>query len=205
MVNKIPNIFKLTLDELLLKDLSAVKTGGNYLEKRRQIKMAADVQLIQFVPVKAAAGYLAGYADPDFIDELNTFTLPMLAPGNYRAFEIVGDSMMPTPSGSVIVGERVEDVEDVKANNTYIVISKSEGIVYKRVMKNNRLKNKITLVSDNPQYSPYNVSTDEVIELWKAQMVITKANMQQRWDVNQLAGLVNNLQEQVTSLKRKMN
>ncbi len=199
------SIFKLTLDELLLKDLSSAKTGGNYLEKRRQMKMAADVQLIQFVPVKAAAGYLAGYADPDFIDELNTFTLPMLAPGNYRAFEIVGDSMMPTPSGSVIVGERVEDVEDVKANNTYIVISKSEGIVYKRVMKNNRLKNKITLVSDNPQYSPYNVSTDEVIELWKAQMVITKANMQQRWDVNQLAGLVNNLQEQVTSLKRKMN
>lgn len=199
------SIFKLTLDELLLKDLSSAKTGGNYLEKRRQMKMAADVQLIQFVPVKAAAGYLAGYADPDFIDELNTFTLPMLAPGNYRAFEIVGDSMMPTPSGSVIVGERVEDVEDVKANNTYIVISKSEGIVYKRVMKNNRLKNKITLVSDNLQYSPYNVSTDEVIELWKAQMVITKANMQQRWDVNQLAGLVNNLQEQVTSLKRKMN
>ncbi|MEP7320129.1 MAG: LexA family transcriptional regulator [Panacibacter sp.] len=199
------SIFKLSLDELLLKDLSAVKSGGNYLEKRRQMKMAAEAQVIQFVPVKAAAGYLAGYADPEFLDELNTFTLPMLAPGNYRAFEIVGDSMLPTPSGSVIVGERVEDVEDLKANNTYIVISKSEGIVYKRVMKNNRLKNKITLVSDNPQYSPYNVSTDEVVELWKAQMVITKANTQQRWDVNQLAGLVNNLQEQVTSLKRKMN
>ncbi|HRH51432.1 MAG TPA: LexA family transcriptional regulator [Panacibacter sp.] len=199
------NIFKLSLDELLLKDISAAKSGGNYLEKRRQMKMAAEAQVIQFVPVKAAAGYLAGYADPEFIDELNTFTLPMLAPGNYRAFEIVGDSMLPTPSGSVIVGERVEDVEDLKANNTYIVISKSEGIVYKRVMKNNRLKNKITLVSDNPQYSPYNVSTDEVIELWKAQMVITKTNTQQRWDVNQLAGLVNNLQEQVSSLKRKMN
>ena len=199
------SIFKLSLDELLLKDISAAKSGGNYLEKRRQMKMAAEAQVIQFVPVKAAAGYLAGYADPEFIDELNTFTLPMLAPGNYRAFEIVGDSMLPTPSGSVIVGERVEDVEDLKANNTYIVISKSEGIVYKRVMKNNRLKNKITLVSDNPQYSPYNVSTDEVIELWKAQMVITKTNTQQRWDVNQLAGLVNNLQEQVSSLKRKMN
>ncbi len=199
------SIFKLSLDELLLKDISAVKSGGNYMEKRRQMKMAAETQIIQFVPVKAAAGYLAGYADPEFLDELNTFTLPMLAPGNYRAFEIVGDSMLPTPSGSVIVGEKVEDVEDVKANNTYIVISKSEGIVYKRVMKNNRLKNKITLVSDNPQYSPYNVNTDEVVELWKAQMVITKANLQQRWDVNQLAGLVNNLQEQVTSLKRKMN
>ena len=82
---------------------------------------------IQFVPVKAAAGYLAGYADPEFVDELNTFTLPMLAPGTYRAFEIIGDSMLPTPSGSVIVGEKVESLEHVKSSNTYIVISRQEG------------------------------------------------------------------------------
>jgi transcriptional regulator with XRE-family HTH domain len=199
------NIFKLSLDELLLKDLAGTKGNGNYLEKRRQLKMAAEAQVIQFVPVKAAAGYLAGYADPEFLDELNTFTLPMLAPGDYRAFEIVGDSMLPTPSGSVIVGERVENVEEIKSNNTYIVISKNEGIVYKRVMKNNRLKNKLILVSDNPQYSAYNISTEDVLEVWKAQMIITKANTQQRWDVNQLAGLVSNLQEQVSNLKRKMN
>jgi transcriptional regulator with XRE-family HTH domain len=199
------SIFKLSLDELLLKDLTGTKGNGNYLDKRRQMKMAAEVQIIQFIPVKAAAGYLAGYADPEFLDELNTFTLPMLTPGNYRAFEIVGDSMLPTPSGSVIVGEKVENVEDIKANNTYIVVSKNEGIVYKRVMKNNRLKNKLILVSDNPQYSPYNVNTEDVLEVWKAQMIITKANTQQRWDVNQLAGLVSNLQEQVSNLKRKMN
>src|SRR5689334_9623439 len=152
------NIFKLSLDELLLKDLTESK-GNSYLEKRRQLKMSAETQVIQFVPVKAAAGYLAGYADPEFIDELNTFTLPMLGSGNFRAFEIVGDSMLPTPSGSVIVGEKIQDVEDVKVNNTYIVVSRGEGIVYKRIMKNNRLKDKLTLVSDNPQYSPYNVST----------------------------------------------
>lgn len=198
------SIFKLTLDELLLKDLAASK-GNNYLDKRRQLKMASEAQVIQFVPVKAAAGYLAGFADPEFVDELNTFTLPMLAPGNYRAFEIVGDSMLPTPSGSVIVGEKIENVDDVKSNNTYIVVSKGEGIVYKRIMKNNRAKNKLTLISDNPQYSPYTVNADEVLEIWKAEMVITKANTQQRWDVNQLAGLVSNLQEQVSSLKRKMN
>jgi transcriptional regulator with XRE-family HTH domain len=198
------SIFKLSLDELLLKDLATSK-GSNYLDKRRQLKMASEAQVIQFVPVKAAAGYLAGYADPEFVDELNTFTLPMLAPGNYRAFEIVGDSMLPTPSGSVIVGEKIENVDDVKSNNTYIVVSKGEGIVYKRIMKNNRSKNKLTLVSDNPQFSPYTLNAEDVVEIWKAEMVITKANTQQRWDVNQLAGLVSNLQEQVSSLKRKMN
>lgn len=194
-------MFKLTLDELLLKDLGDTK--GNYLAKRRAQKMAAGTNEIQLVPVKAAAGYLAGYADPEFLDELNTFTLPMLAPGSYRAFEIVGDSMLPTPSGSVIVGEKVDDVEDVKSNNTYIVISRNEGIVYKRVLKNTRAKNKLTLISDNVAYQPYNINEEDVIELWKATMVISKANTQQRWDVNQLASVVSDLQEQVSKLKKK--
>src|SRR5215207_3615260 len=149
----VSDIFKLTLDELLLKDVSDTK--GSYLSKRRMQKLAASgSNEIQLVPVKAAAGYLAGYADPEFIDELNTFTLPMLAPGNYRAFEIVGDSMLPTPSGSVIVGEKIEKLEDVKSNNTYVVVSRQEGIVYKRIMKNNRSKSKWTLISDNPAYQP---------------------------------------------------
>jgi len=199
----VSDIFKLTLDELLLKDLGESK--GNYLAKRRAQKLAAGTNEIQFVPVKAAAGYLAGFADPEFLDELNTFTLPMLAPGSYRAFEIVGDSMLPTQSGSVIVGEKVEDLEDLKNNNTYIVISRNEGIVYKRMMKNTRTKNKYTLVSDNTSYQPYNINAEDVLEVWKATMVISRANVAQRWDVNQLASVVSNLQDQISTLKKKMN
>ena len=197
------DIFKLTLDEILRKDLSDNK--GNYLAKRRAQKLASGRSDIPFVPVKAAAGYLAGYADPEFVDELNTFTLPMLAGGEYRAFEIVGDSMLPTPSGSVIVAEKVENMNDLKNNTTYVVVSRNEGIVYKRIMKTNKIKNKFTLVSDNPVYQPYSMNAEDVLEMWQAQLVISKANLQQRWDVNQLAGLVNNLQEQVTSLKKRMN
>lgn len=112
--------------------------------------------------------------------------------------------MMPTPSGSVIVGEKVQSLEEVKSNNTYVVVSKTDGIVYKRVLKNNRQKNKYTLVSDNPTYQPYNVAAEEILELWQAQMVISKANTQQRWDVNNLANLVSNLQQQVSVIKKRM-
>lgn len=129
----------------------------------------------------------------------------MLAPGYYRAFEIIGDSMLPTPSGSVIVGEKVENMDDVKNNNAYIVVSRNSGIVYKRINKHNRIKNHLTLVSDNPMYEPYQIEADEILELWKAQMVITKTESQSRWDVNRLAGMVNSLQEQVSTLKKKMN
>ncbi|WP_121352243.1 XRE family transcriptional regulator [Flavisolibacter nicotianae] len=202
ILEAVADMFKLTLDDLLRRDVSDNKTS--YLSRRRAQKLASGRADIPFVPVKAAAGYLAGYSDPEFIDELNTFTLPMLSGGDYRAFEIVGDSMMPTPSGSVIVGEKVQSVEEIKSNNTYVVVSKTDGIVYKRVLKNNRQKNKFTLVSDNPAYQPYNVSAEEILELWQAQMVISKANTQQRWDVNNLANLVSNLQEQVSVLKKRM-
>lgn len=201
----VAGMFKLTLDELLLKDLS--NTSGSYIAKRRQQKMmTVERNLIHFVPVKAAAGYLAGYADSEFIDELNTFTLPMLAGGNYRAFEIIGDSMLPTPSGSIIVGEKAENnVDEIKNNQAYIVVSRNEGIVYKRIVKSNKAKNKLTLVSDNPQYQPYQVNAEDIIELWQAQMVVSKVSQQQRWGVDALASMVNNLQDQVSNLKKKMN
>ncbi len=197
------DIFKLTLDEILRKDLSDNKS--NYLAKRRAMKLATGRPDIPFVPVKAAAGYLAGYADPEFVDELNTFTLPMLTGGNYRAFEIIGDSMLPTPSGSVIVGEKVETIDDLKNDSACIVVSRNEGIVYKRVQKHGRSKDKLTLVSDNPVYHPYTVRSEDVLEMWKAQLVIARANQQQRWDMGQLANMVTDLQQQVVSLKKKMN
>ena len=197
------DIFKLSLDDILRSDLS--EQTPNYLAKRRALKLSNGATQIPFVPVKAAAGYLNGYADHEFIDELNTFTLPMLSGGNFRAFEIIGDSMLPTPSGSIIVGAKVEELEDVKNNTACIVVSKHEGIVYKRVQRNNKVKNKVTLLSDNPTYTPFTINADDILEMWQAQMIIAKANMTQTWNVNQLATIVNDLQQQVTTLKKKMN
>jgi transcriptional regulator with XRE-family HTH domain len=195
--------FKISLDDLLRKDLS--ETKGDYLAKRRIQKLGSESNLIHFVPMKAAAGYLAGYADEEFIDELNTFTLPMMGSGQFRAFEIIGESMLPTPSGSIIVGQKINGLDDVKQNGAYIVVSRSEGIVYKRLTKNIRTKNKVTLTSDNQSYQPYDMNIEEILELWQAQMVISKVSAQQRWDMNSLASMVNNLQSQVTTLKKKMN
>jgi len=210
-------LFNLSLEEFLFQDLSQKggfgqdgSNGGSnsYIDRRRSLKMdrsASIVPVVPFVPVKAAAGYLAGYADPEFLDELNTFTLPMLAPGDYRAFEIIGDSMLPTPSGSVIVGEKVGSLKEVKNSNTYIVVSNADGVVYKRIITNDDHQEKLTLLSDNPLYEPYQVNSQDIVEIWKAVYVIQKAGAQPMWDVDQLAGVVNSLQDKISTLKRTMN
>jgi hypothetical protein len=104
------------------------------------------------------------------------------------------------------VGEKVDNNADsLKNNQAYIVVSRSEGIVYKRIVKNNRAKNKLTMVSDNPSYQPYQINAEDVLEVWQAQMVISKVTAQPAWDMTQLTSLVNNLQEQVSTMKKRMN
>ena len=205
VLETICDMFRLTLDDVLRKDLSIDTGSDNYLAKRRALKMAPIVVHIPFVPIKAAAGYLSGYADHEFVDELNTFTLPMLNGGNYRAFEISGDSMLPTPSGSIIVGEKIEGLDTVKNNTACILVSRNDGIVYKRVQKNTKSKSKLTLISDNPTFQPYSINMDEVLEMWEAQYVISKAITSQNWDVGQLVNIVANLQQQVDGMKKKRN
>ncbi|WP_343668134.1 LexA family transcriptional regulator [Chitinophaga sp.] len=197
----VSDMFRVSIDDLLRRDVGSQK--DTFLEKRRQQKLGNSRQVIEFVPVKAAAGYLAGYNDDEFIEELNTFTLPMMGAGSYRAFEIAGDSMLPTPSGSVIVCHKVDGWEDIRNNEAYIVVTSREGIVYKRLLKSNRNKGKLTLVSDNPQFEPYSVGMEEVLELWQSDAVISKAAPQSRLSVNHLADMVSHLQDQVNLLKKK--
>jgi transcriptional regulator with XRE-family HTH domain len=132
-----------------------------------------DNENIELVPLKASAGYLNGYADTEYVAHLQKLYLPMFKQGTYRAFEIKGDSMLPLVSGTIIVGEYQENWADVKAGETYVIISKSDGIVYKRVGNKFKENKKLKLISDNPVYEPYDINGEDVLEIWKAKAYIS--------------------------------
>lgn len=141
----------------------------------RQVDIAPskDRNNIELVPLKAAAGYLNGYADPEFVQELPRFSLPMLNQGTYRAFEISGDSMLPLQSGTIVVGEFINQVTEIKNGKTYVLVTRSEGVVYKRVFNYIDENGKLFLVSDNRQYAPYQIDAGDVIEIWSAKAYIS--------------------------------
>ncbi|WP_245326152.1 S24 family peptidase [Hymenobacter wooponensis] len=147
--------------------------------------------------------YLNGYADPDYLQELPKFRLPMLGQGGtYRAFEITGDSMLPIASGTVIVGRYVSDWMTIKDGTPCIVVSSKEGILFKRVF--NRLKDSATLAlhSDNPLYSPYSIDVEDVVEIWEAKSYISSTFPIADLSLNRLASIVLDLQQQVASMKK---
>jgi transcriptional regulator with XRE-family HTH domain len=132
-----------------------------------------DNENIEMVPLKASAGYMNGYADPEYVAQLPKLYLPMFKQGTYRGFEIKGDSMLPLVSGTTIIGEYVENWGDIKAAETYVIISKNDGVVYKRIGNKFKDNKKLKLVSDNPVYEPYEINGEDILEVWKAKAYIS--------------------------------
>lgn len=173
---KFTNFFNRGLDELILKDISAQdreKLQDTKGDKLRILPIVVDHQneeMITLVPVKAAAGYLNGYSNTEFISELPNFKMPFaeLAENkSYRAFQIEGESMLPIPSGAYIICEYVQDWELIRNGSCNVLVSSDEGIVYKRVQKDMD-NNQFILHSDNTEYASFEVSLNEILEVWKA-------------------------------------
>lgn len=211
---KLAAMFNLSLDQLITRNLSKLVANNLFKEAvagkdvkgndLRVLHLTVDNdnrENIELVAVKAAAGYLNGYADPEFIEELPKFQLPMLPQGTYRAFEIQGDSMLPLQPGSIVVGEYVQDWTDIKDGQTYVIVSQQEGVVYKRVFNQVAEKRNLLLRSDNTSYSPYEIPISDVVEVWKAKLFISKAPAETDVNMDKMMGMIMQLQQEVIKLK----
>ncbi|MEO9872960.1 helix-turn-helix domain-containing protein [Ekhidna sp.] len=208
-LSKMARLFDVSVDELINEDL----TNENRVPKQNVKVLAvtvdenADEEYIQLVPTKAAAGYTNGYADPEYLTDLPRFHLPVLPKGGtYRAFEISGDSMLPLLSGSIVIGKYIEQLNEIKNGNTYVLVTQSEGVVYKRVFNYVEEKGKLFLVSDNKSFSAYELDPSEVVEIWEAKAYISvefpDPNSSNDLSMDQLMDAIGNLKKDVEQLKK---
>jgi phage repressor protein C with HTH and peptisase S24 domain len=174
--------YKLSIDTLIKVDLSKLserqvlemEMGNDPFLAGTQLRVLATTvnadneDNVELVPEKAKAGYATGYADPEFIEQLPTFNMPMLKQGKkYRTFAITGDSMHPIPSGSYVTASYLDDWRTVKTGDACIIVTHEDGVVFKIVENNIQTNRTLRLISLNPLFEPYNVSVSEVSEIWK--------------------------------------
>ncbi|MEM7038306.1 MAG: LexA family transcriptional regulator, partial [Bacteroidota bacterium] len=213
-MQRMVEFFGITLDQLIDVDLAEAAAAHIRVADRPAARGEMDVhgknlrvlsitvddsdnENIELVPDKAAAGYLNGYADPEYVKELPKFQLPWLTGGTYRAFEISGDSMLPIQPGTIIIGQYVENWEYIKDGQCYIMVTGQEGIVYKRVYNKIDDDKEFALHSDNPVYPPYTVEVTDVMEVWKAVAYISMEFPDAEMSLTKLAGIVMDLQQEV--------
>ena len=207
-------LFKVPVDVLISrelegKSLSQIEQMGRTTKAPSKVLSITvdsnDEEYIDLIPQKASAGYLNGYADPEYLEELPKFQVPVLPKtGTYRAFEITGDSMLPLRPGTVVIGRYLEDIHDIKNARCYVILSKEEGVVYKRVFDYVQEHGKLFLVSDNKAYSPYEIPVSDVLEIWEARAYLSLDFPEYSEDdmtLERLTSIVMELQQEVIRLK----
>ncbi len=184
MLRSLSDYFEVSLDVLLRDDLE--QQGIEWLRQQdpsirnEQMRVLAITtnpdgrENIEVINESAKAGYMSGYADPEFIEEMPKLELPNLSTGTYRAFEIQGDSMLPIRSGDLVVGQYVERARDLMNNCRYVLLTRNEGIVFKRLLKQDPEAESLMLLSDNTEYQPYSVDLGEILEAWQYVLHIQK-------------------------------
>jgi transcriptional regulator with XRE-family HTH domain len=158
-------------------------------------------QTIEWVSQKDMGEYLSSYAYTEYIKQLLVFQLPMLPPGKYRAFEAGPDFTHP---GSVVIGQFVNNWYEIKDGQNYLLVIHKQGIIYRRVYNQVKIKGTLLLSSDNAHLPTHEVSIKEVLEIWEAKAFLSLQMPEPSGmpSLDHLSEMVRALQLEIERLKR---
>jgi transcriptional regulator with XRE-family HTH domain len=202
---KLSYYYHVSIDLLLTADIRKIDIDGlmKLDDNRILLPIVVDAKganIIEIIPHKAKAGYLTSYSDPEFVESLQHISLPFLGSGKFRTFPVEGDSMPPHKDGSFIVGRYVENERDIKDGKTYVLLTKNEGIVYKRLKRNGG--ENFLFISDNIFYEPYQVKLSDILEIWEyAGSIATKEFEPDNLEPQSIRELLYGIREEVKALK----
>lgn len=199
MLIKMSKKFDVAIDELITHDLTHNELEVVRQDRLRVLAISVDKdnnENIELVDTKAEAGYLDSFQDPEYIRDLPKISFPNIPNGTFRGFEIRGDSMLPMESGSIVLCSYVEEIDQIKDDKTYVVVSEDQGLVYKRV-KNKKEDKKLILSSDNESYVPYEIDYNDISEIWQYYAHLSFSDAKSTFNYI--------LEEKLTDIQKKVN
>lgn len=164
-------------DESINKDYL---TGKNI----RPVTVTVDrtgKELITYVPVRAQAGYRRGFGDPQYIEKLPAFSLPINVLGTHRMFQVDGNSMRQLGGGGlndgdIVIASYIEDIFSMKDGRVYVIVN-TEGVIVKRCINRLLTADRVLVAnSDNKsgEYPPIILHPNEILEVWELKAFISK-------------------------------
>lgn len=100
-----------------------------------------------------------------------------------------------------MVGECIERLGDVVDGKIYILVTKTNGIAYKR--KEKKGNNSLVAKSDNMTYEPYKVKASEVLEIWcYARSIATQELEQDDLGVMSVKDVLQDLRQDMSAFRR---
>lgn len=152
-------------------------------EKIYELNDGSLMMEVPIVPIKAYAGYLRGYGDREFYEDLAT--IPVMiekrAFSTYMAFEISGDSMVNLSTyefaeksifpGRIAVGRLLDQSKwqyKLHTHNydAWIIVHKTKGILCKTIINHDVDNAVITIHSLNPEYEDEDLHLRDIDQIF---------------------------------------
>jgi transcriptional regulator with XRE-family HTH domain len=219
MLIKFSDYFNVSIDTLIKVDfqklsssqLRELENGHDVYVKGAKLRILTSTvgpdneENIELVPEKAKAGYLTGFADPEYIVSLPIFRLPFLDKNKkYRTFQISGDSMWPIPQGAYVTGEFVTDWTSIKDGQACIIFTMNDGLSFKIIENQIAEHGSLRCISLNPLFEPYSVAISEIKEIWKFVHYISPELPSEHLEMNQMIRTLADIRKDVGDLKDKL-
>lgn len=144
------------------------------------------LMMVPLVPQDAVAGYLNGYADPEYLEELTKvpWVVDKEHKGTYMTFTVRNNSMRDGTEAGYKEGDKVlgrEIPRDMWRNKLhlnkwtdFVIVHKTDGALLKQIIDHDITKGIITLHSLNSDYKDFTVKLDDLLQLFNVVQVARK-------------------------------
>lgn len=209
---KAASVFNVSVDALVAEDFSrnGVPANAPQAANGKYTPPRPQGQPIILIDKHQQDSYFQNREDQQYLAALPELRLPMMAgQGNaYRAFEIAEEAMPPVVPGTVVVGQRQENLQAIQDGTVCVVITRAEGVLLRQVYNRIARDGTLQLQATHPAYTRTTLPVlGKEAEVWEVawylcpQMSFTNASTAPM-DIQQLAGMVLELQQEVKQMKR---
>jgi transcriptional regulator with XRE-family HTH domain len=202
-------LLKTDLTQLSQKAMEDLEKGYDVFTTGTKLRVLATTvdrnnnENVELVSIRAKAGYVNGYGDLEYVKKLPVFQLPFLSrERKYRTFQITGDSMLPIPDKSYVIGEYIQNLNELKDGVACIVVTVDDGVVFKIVSNLIKESKSLLLSSLNPLYEPYEVVINKIKEVWKFTHYISSELPEPSVSNDAIVSTVLKLQKEVKKLQK---
>lgn len=158
---------------------------GNSKEEVREID--PEYIEVELISKYAYAGYLTGYGDMEYLEMLPKVKVIVdrMVRGNYKCFEVKGDSMVDGSfeswlDGDIVLGREVKRdlwLPKLHINKCDFIIVHKDGILLKRIISQDNNNGTITIHSLNPDKSTYpdeEIYLDDVMQIFSTVQLVKR-------------------------------
>ena len=165
-------------------------TISNPTKIEPEIIVKTTNKLTPLVKANAIKEYLANCQKIDFLRNLPTISLPFITSERSRAFEMGNDFPL---QNSIVVGNGISDWSEVKDGKFYVLLTAQQGVIYRRVYNQVKIKGALLLSSDNPTIPSFEISIKDVVEIWEVNSFISQQLPEPHISLERVKDLVDDL------------